>query len=311
LEQVRHALLDHAPQRIRLLRQACARRREGSTQFLRAFLNDPDERIMRIAAREIARRRPPDCQNLLLQRMTDSPESVRRVIGRSLGESGFDHFWTRFDSLDRAARRQAGRAMFKLLPDASQRLARKLMSPTIGDCVRAMQIIHELKILDQFEPQVLQLMNHPNPKIRSKAISLLGDRPQAAPGVVLERALTDADPRVRANAIEVIDARGGDEFVPMLAARAREGTNRERANAIRALSRMRAGTAATQLLNMLKDPRGEHRISALWALREIGWWRLVKEVAQLAKVDDDLKVRRYAMGVLKSAIQAIQPEKAA
>jgi hypothetical protein len=62
---------------------------------------------------------------------------------------------------------------------------------------------------------------------------------------------------------------------------------------------------------MLKDPRGEHRISALWALREIGWWRLVKEVAQLAKVDDDLKVRRYAMGVLKSAIQAIQNEKAA
>ena len=46
---------------------------------------------------------------------------------------------------------------------------------------------------------------------------------------------------------------------------------------------------------MLRDQRSEHRISALWALRQIGWWQLINEVGRLAKEDANLRVRRYAM----------------
>ena len=51
------------------------------------FLADPDERLVRMAAREIVRRKPADFENMLLQLMTAAPASVRRnhseVAGRN------------------------------------------------------------------------------------------------------------------------------------------------------------------------------------------------------------------------------------
>src|SRR6185295_8880948 len=94
--------------------------------------------------REIVRRRPNDFENILLKMMTTAPESVRRVISRAIGQEGVETFWQRFDRMDRDTRRQAGRAMLKLLPDAPQRLARRLTSGPVEQRVKAMQIVHEL-----------------------------------------------------------------------------------------------------------------------------------------------------------------------
>ena len=57
---------------------------------------------------------------------------------------------------------------------------------------------------------------------------------------------------------------------------------------------------------MLRDPRSEHRISAMWALRQIGWWQLLGEVGRLARSDADLRVRRYALSVLRSIADLAQ-----
>jgi hypothetical protein len=72
---------------------------------------------------------------------------------------------------------------------------------------------------------------------------------------------------------------------------------------------MKVGTASTSLLAMLRDDRSEHRISALWALRQIGWWQLLNEVGRLAKDDPNLRVRRYAMGVLRNVAEVMQARK--
>ena len=56
---------------------------------------------------------------------------------------------------------------------------------------------------------------------------------------------------------------------------------------------MKVSTASNALLSMLRDDRADHRISALWALRQIGWWQMLNEVGRLAKSDDNLRVRRY------------------
>ena len=74
--------------RLRLLRVAARRKRGSSVNLLRSMLSDRDERLMRMAAREIIRRRPPDYQNALLQLMTDAPLSVRRVVSRAIGQTG-------------------------------------------------------------------------------------------------------------------------------------------------------------------------------------------------------------------------------
>jgi hypothetical protein len=304
-----HAARDFGA-RLRLLRVASRRPRGASVQLLKGFLADPDERLVRMAAREIVRRRPQDFENMLLQLMTGSSESVRRVVGRAIGQAGFESFWNRFDRLDRNTRRSAGKAMLKMLPDAVQRLSRRLLSGPIDQRLKAMQITHELGLGELMKPALMQLAGDPNAKLRSKAVAVLGELGEVPSGVLLDRVLNDSDARVRANAIEVLEAKHKEQYLPMLAERARSNltNNRERANAIKALHKMKVRQATIALHSMLLDNRPEHRISAMWALRQIGWWHLLNDVGRLAKEDQNLRVRRYALGVLKSVSEMLKSQ---
>lgn len=310
MERLRnHAMTDFTA-RLNVLRVAIRRKRGASVKLIQSYLTDPDERLMRMAAREIIRRKPVDFENILLQMMTSAPESVRRVISRSIGQVGFDLFWTRFDRLDHTTRKQAGRAMLKLLPDATIRLGRRLASGQIDDQLKAMQITQELGLSDQLKSQLITLCTHLNPKVRSKAIHVVGELPDAPADTLIERLVNDTDARVRANTIEVLESKQKTMFLPALAQRARSSHNRERANAIKALHRMRVSNATAQLQTMLQDPRPEHRISALWALRQTGIWQLVNEAVKIAKEDQSLKVRRYALAAVKSVVETAQAARA-
>jgi len=297
--------------RMHLLRLGMQRKRGTSLELLKRVLTDSDERLARIAAREIIRRRPSDMENILLQLLTNAPESVRQVVSRSIGHVGFEHYWSRFDSLPKATRKSAGRAMFKLLPDSTARLSRRLSSGPVEQRLKAMQMAQELDQASAVKDILLELVQHAHPRIRSKAVAMLGEMEGVDFGVLLDKALTDVDARVRANAIEVLESRRKAEYVPMLTNRARSAQNRERANAIKAIHRLRAGTAGTQLHAMLQDARAEHRISAMWALRQIGWWQLLKEVGRMAKEDTDMKVRRYALSMLRNVADGAQAKRAA
>lgn len=315
LERLRaHAGEDFAT-RLAIMRTAAARKRGASVGLLRNFLNDPDERLARMAAREIARRRPPDFEGALLGAMSASAPSVRRVISRAVGQSGFEHFWQRYDHLPRATRKQAGRAMFKILPDAMQRLQRRLQAGAPDQRLKAMQITSDLELAPILKSTLLQLVSDPNAKVRSKVVTLLGTIQGIGPEVLVERLINDTDSRVRANVIEVLESRKDARLVPLLAQRARTGGGRERANAIKAMHGMKVQTASTQLATMLHDPRPDHRISGMWALRQIGWWQLLSNVGLMARQDGDPKVRRYAMTMLRSIAdlakqQQSQPKKA-
>jgi HEAT repeat protein len=219
----------------------------------------------------------------------------------------------RFDRLDRATRKHAGKAMMKLLPDAVTRLRRRLAAGAPDQRIKAMQIAQELGLADDLRDTIVAMCSDSNPRLRSKAVSVLGEVTSVPADVVIERLITDTDPRVRANAIEVMENRPQQRLLPVLAQRALTNNNRERANAIKALHKMKVGTAAVQLLHMMRDQRPEHRISALWTLKQIGWWQLMNEVGRLAKDDTNIKVRRYALGVLKNVAELArsQPQKEA
>jgi HEAT repeat protein len=297
--------------RLHVLRQAASRPRDASCDLLKAMLDDGDESLQRLAARELTRRRPPDFENTLLRLMTRSQGSVRRVIGRAIGQVGFEHFWNRFERMEKGARKHAGRAMLKLLPDSTVRLGRLLSGGTNEQRLRALSVVQELEMAADFREQLTAMVGHPNPRVRSKAVSLLVDVPAEATNAILEKVLADTDGRVRATAIEVLEAKRSTEFVPMLVERARSQHGRERANAIKALHRLKIGTAADQLQAMLADPRDEHRISALWTLRHIGMWHLLHDVGRIAQSDGSLKVRRYAATLLKNVVESLQRGSAA
>lgn len=301
----------HFISRLNLLRIAARRPRGASVQLLKKFLSDSDERLVRLAAREIIRRRPPDFENMLLQLMINAPDSVRRVVSRAIGQTGFESFWQRFDRLDKNTRKNAGKAMLKMLPDATQRLGRKIANGAVDQRLKAMQITHELGLGELLRPHIMQACSDPNAKLRSKAIALLGELGSIPPEAVVERVLNDADPRVRANAIEMLEAQNKTQYLPLIAQRARSATsgNRERANAVKAMHHMKVKNANVALMGMLQDERPEHRISGLWALKAIGWWQLLNQVGALAKQDENLRVRRYALGVLKGVADLMRAKK--
>ena len=296
--------------RVRLLRIALRRPRGASVGLLRSFLADPDERLIRMAARDIVRRKPPEFESMLMQLMTSAPLSVRRVISRCVGQVGFETFWGRFDRMERATRKAAGKAMLKILPDGIQRLSRRLSTGPVQQQIKAIQIAQELQVIDGVASVLQQLCNDPNPKLRSKAVAALGEVGAVPTQVLMDKVLNDTDPRVRANAIEVIESKQRTEYLPILMQRARNAQNRERANAIKAIHRMKVGTISNQLSAMLIDDRPEHRISALWTLKQIGWWKLINEVGRLAKGDPNIKVRRYALTLLKDVSEMLKQKKA-
>ncbi|MGN6503948.1 MAG: HEAT repeat domain-containing protein [Tepidisphaeraceae bacterium] len=292
--------------RLHVLRAAMSGPSRTSMELLRKMLADADEQIVRVAARELIRRRPPGYENVLLQRMTQGPDSVRRVIGRAIGHIGFEQFWTRFDRMEKDVRRQAGRAMLKLVQDAPQRLGRYLVGGSVPERLQAMQVIQELELTESFRPALSQLCANANAKLRSKAVILLNRSDAVSGDGTIDRVLADNDPRVRANAIELLEAADARGYVPLLSERVRSPHNRERANAIKALHRMRVVDAGEHLREMLRDPRAEHRVSALWTLRQVGLWALLKDVGAIAQQDDNVRVRRYAVAMLKSIIEAAQ-----
>jgi HEAT repeat protein len=195
--------------------------------------------------------------------------------------------------------------MMKLLPDAPQRLQRKLSAGAPEVRIKAMQIVQELKLAPIMREGLLMLCRDSNARIRSKAISALSELPDVPAAILVERVLKDPDSRVRANAVEVLEDRPDEIFLPLLVQRARSAHNRERANAIKALHRMKVGAFSRQLTLMMADPRAEHRISALWVLKKVGWWQLLPEVGQMARGDDNLRVRRYALGVLQEVSASV------
>jgi len=145
--------------------------------------------------------------------------------------------------------------------------------------------------------------------VRSRAVSALGAATDAADDALLRRILSDSDPRVRANAVELLEQGNKTQFAPLLADKAKQGHHRERANAIKALQGMKIGQAAQALAEMLNDTRPDHRISGIWALRQMGFWRLLGEVGRIAKDDGSMRVRRYALAVLKSVTEIAQRQK--
>ena len=61
---------------------------------------------------------------MLLRRLPTAGPTVRHLIARAAGRGAFESFWEKADSLPEAARRSAGRALVKLLPDAAAALWR-------------------------------------------------------------------------------------------------------------------------------------------------------------------------------------------
>ena len=282
-------------------------------------VND-DDRIGRGAAREIARRRGEegfgDWHGILLRRLKTADRGaggLGQTIGRLVGETGFGQFWDRFELLDPATRKQAGGALLKLIPDARRHLLRRLGASRSR--LRALQMADELGLGEDLRPRLSLLLRDAQPKVRSKAATLLGRTRGPGMSGPLMLALDDRDGRVRANAIDALRERLGagdfDDRRPglqrLLGDRAGSDQQRERGNAVAALHHLDHEAAVNRLRGMLADVRSEHRVSGLWAVGETRSHRLLPHVAKLAKGDPNPDVRVASLNLLRKVAANAKP----
>lgn len=286
--------------RARLLFHVLQAHPSARVPALRQFVADPDDGIAICAARALGQHNVEDLPTLLLPLLKRASTPLRRLVSRLVGERSFEQYWLRFEHMPRISRQQAGRAMLKLVGDAPRRVAAKALSGPLRQRLKAMDIADELDLISGMGDTLSHMVVDPDPRIRSRVVMLLRDHRAREFELILTRALLDSDDRVRANAIEVIEKHGSLHYAELLNQRAMSRANRERANAIKALHSIDPDNAIRQLRVMLADRQAEHRISAMWVLRELQQWQLLTHVAEISRNDQDLSVRRYALTLLRS-----------
>ena len=216
------------------------------------------------------------------------------------GAHPFDAFWHSFDELDGDVRRAGLAELARTCPDLLVRLRGKLASGQAAERSRALTIARMLGLAKSLEEQVYRLTSDPDPTARSQAVAMLADLDGPTARRIVRRSLDDPDARVQANAIEVLDQLPMPAKHEQLASKLESRHQRVRANAVAALLKMETGQAAETLLDMLSDPSGDHRISALWVVERLGLGSMLHRLEEMGRTDPDARVRRRARRVLRT-----------
>ena len=138
-------------------------------------------------------------------------------------------------------------------------------------------------------PRLLPLLRHPDPKLRSKAVRIIGRCCRNAHWVA--RQLADPDPRTRANAMEALWGIADPESRNLLKKAAMDADNRMAGNALLGLYRAGDPSSIGELVRMAANPDAAFRLSAAWAMGESGDGRFHDALSALAE-DKDPRIRK-------------------
>ncbi len=157
---------------------------------------------------------------------------------------------------------------------------------------RAIEIISATGDPSQLEEGLCLLLDHVNPRIRSKIGLLIA---QARPDAqwVGQRIMVEPDARLRANLIEGIWHCDSEDARDVLWEAAGDADNRVVANALLGLAYLGEPEALKLIRRMTIHPQPHFRASGAWAMGESGEPSFVSELDRLQQ-DDDAAVRRMA-----------------
>ena len=263
---------------------------DAATEVLTLIAARPVDGIAVMAEREVRRRRGG-----LVCSAYKSARSQQQ--GRSCRET-FERFWEDFDVLGSGQRAEAADALRRHANDVGVCLRSRLASTEPLDRMRALRVVHTLRMVERMRESIHRLANDQNTIVRSLAVSLLGSLPDPTTVRVLRTAINDPDERVQANAIEALDRLGVSERIPLTAPKLESRDGRVRANAVRSLLRAERHEAGETLLAMLGDTSRGHRLSALWVVDRLRLRAVRDRVHAISRGDLDEQVRKRAGRVL-------------
>ncbi len=144
-------------------------------------------------------------------------------------------------------------------------------------------------------PVLAELLKHPNPRVRSKAVLLAGRVKGKAK--LPDSNVPEKDNRVRANAIEALWGNSSPEARSILLAAVTNTDNRAAANAALGLYKLDDTRSIAIVFEMSAHPAPLFRCSAIWVMSETQDPRFLKTLAKLI-ADADTRVRHLAFHVL-------------
>ena len=162
---------------------------------------------------------------------------------------------------------------------------------TAATAERLLELMSASADLSRILPVLAELLKHPSPRIRSKAVLLIGRA--SANAKLAESHLKEADRRVRANAIEALWGNTSNEARSILSAAASDSNNRVAANAALGLYKLDETSSIPIILDMAEKPSPIFRLSAVWMMSETQDPRFLGTLAKLIG-DEDQRVRQLA-----------------
>lgn len=227
---------------------------------------------------------------------SDDPDVALPATTAPLREA-FSVYWTGFDAMHPAERREAAGLLRGSRPAIDTFLRAKLSSREPLDRVRALRMASNLGLEHDLEPSVHRCVRDSDGLVRAAAVAMLAEVPGPAPDRMLEAALHDGDPRVVANSIEVMDRLEVKQRATLTEPALRSTDCRVRGNAIKSLLRLERPQAGEALLDMFEDPAPSHRMAALWLVDRLSLVSLRGRLEDIGRDDPVRRVRRRAEAV--------------
>jgi hypothetical protein len=207
-------------------------------------------------------------------------------------------------SFSRAKARNLASIYATVQPRLASRILARMLSTTVAPAKalsglaaeRAVEIIASMGDPRQLEKGLCFLLDHANPRIRSKIALLIA---QARPDAqwVGQRIAMEPDARLRANLIEGLWRNASDEARDVLCDAAGDADNRVVANALLGLTYLGEPEALHLIRRMTAHPHPPFRASGAWAMGETGDACFASDLDRLRQ-DADALVRRMATRAL-------------
>jgi HEAT repeat protein len=160
---------------------------------------------------------------------------------------------------------------------------------------RPAQVDSEAGLRAALSAEVVPLLRHDDPRVRSRAAVLLGRRLRSAHWA--ERYLVDRDARVRANVVESLwglDLPGARQI---LSAATRDRANRVAGNALYGFYLLEPDEAEPAIRDMAAHADPSRRTTAAWIMGQTGDLRFKDELLRLSR-DPQPAVRKVALRAL-------------
>ena len=243
-----------------------------SKKYLERLVRSESETIAVTAALQMRKKNWPRFHQIMLEQFSLGSGKLLELARQYLQEMAFDRYWEIFDRLAPASQLAAGRAVYKIDPQADARWRRKARDGSIAQRLRAIRWARLLGRVDECVDVFMELARDRDRKVRSCATAGLADS-RKKPKVIITQlitALSDEDSRVRANAIEALEKTAAPETSQKISRFVQDENNRVRANAIKALLHWKVASAQQAIDEMLGDSRPQHRSSAQWVAHQMG-----------------------------------------